>query len=159
MDLKEIEKRLRVLEDIEAIKQLHVRYVNYLTITAWDDLLDCFSRDGRVEFTNGSARGRAAIEKLYKGKISITHIGQEGNLVVHPIIKVDGDKATGSWLLYTHFAQPHKIQIDPSPVANAPAPDWSSGYYEMEYVREDGAWKISLLKWTKLIASPRNRKM
>jgi hypothetical protein len=155
MDLKELEKRLRTLEDIEAIKQLHVRYVNDLTTTAWDDLLDCFSRDALVELTNGTARGRAAIEKFFKGKIAVTHIGLEGNFVVHPIIKVDGDKATGSWLLYTHFSKPHKIQRDPSPTADEPAPDWMGGYYEMEYVREGGAWKISRLKWTNRIISPR----
>ena len=31
MSLEEIEKRLKVLEDIEEIKQLHVHYVNCLT--------------------------------------------------------------------------------------------------------------------------------
>ena len=155
MDIKELEKRLHTLEDIEAIKQLHVRYVNDLTTTDWEDLLECFSRDALVELTNGTARGRADIEKFFKGKIAITHIGKEGNFVVHPIIKVAGDKATGSWLLYTHFSKPHLIQLPPSPVANAPAPDWMGGYYEMEYVREDGAWKISRLKWTNRIISPR----
>jgi ketosteroid isomerase-like protein len=155
MDLEALEKRLRTLEDVEAIKQLHLRYVNDLTTTDWDDLLDCFTEDASVELTNGSPRGRAEMEKFFKNKISVTHIGQEGNFCVHPIITVDGDRATGSWLLYTHFSKPHKIQIDPSPTADVDAPDWMGGYYEMEYARVNGAWKISRLKWTNRLRSPR----
>ena len=45
MALEELEKRLRVLEDIEAIKQLHRKYVFCLSSRAWDDLLDCFADD------------------------------------------------------------------------------------------------------------------
>ncbi len=155
MELEELEKRLRNLEDIEAIKQLQVRYVNDLTIIDWDDLVDCFSADAVVDLSVGKVRGREAIENLFRKKISITHIAQEGNFVVHPIITVKGDKATGSWLLYTHFAQPHKIQIDTSPTGDADAPDWMGGYYEMEYVKENGEWKISMLRWTNRIMSPR----
>jgi ketosteroid isomerase-like protein len=155
MDLEALEKRLRTLEDIEAIKQLHLRYVNDLTTTDWDDLLDCFTEDALVELTNGSPRGRAEMEKFFKNKIAVTHIGQEGNFCVHPIITVDGDRATGSWLLYTHFSKPHKIQIDPSPTADVDSPDWMGGYYEMEYARVNGEWKISHLKWTNRIRSPR----
>lgn len=155
MKFEELEKRLRNLEDIEAIKQLQVRYVNYLTTIAWDDLVDCFAEDAVVDLSVGKVRGKEAIENLFKKKISITHVGLEGNLVVHPIITVDGDKAKGSWLLYTHFSLPHKIQIAPSPTADVDAPDWMQGYYEMEYVREKGIWKISLLRWTRRIRSPR----
>lgn len=155
MELDELEKRLKNLEDIEAIKQLQVRYVNDLTTIAWDDLVYCFTEDAVVDLSVGKVKGREAIENLFKNKISITHIAQEGNFVVHPIITVEGDKARGSWLLYTHFAQPHKIQIDPSPTADVDAPDWMGGYYEMEYVNENGDWKISLLRWTNRIRSPR----
>jgi hypothetical protein len=155
MELEELERRLRKLEDIEAIKQLQVRYVNYLTTIAWDDIVDCFAADAVVDLSVGKVRGKEAIESLFKKKISITHVGLEGNFVVHPIISVEGDKAKGSWLLYTHFSLPHKIQIDPSPTADVDAPDWMQGYYEMEYVKEKGTWKISLLRWTRRIRSPR----
>ena len=155
MNLEEMEKRLRTLEDIEEIKKIHVHYVNCLTTTAWDDLVDCFTEDALVELTNGTARGKAEIEKFFKSKIAITHIGKEGNFVVHPIIEVEGDKATASWLLYTLFSLPHKIQRDPSPTANIDAPDWMQGYYQMGYARENGKWKISWLKWTRLNRSPR----
>ncbi len=155
MNLEELGKRLGRLEDIEAIKQLQARYVDCLTTIAWDDLVDCFTADAVVDLSVGKVRGKGAIEGLFKKKISITHVGLEGNFVVHPIISVEGDKARGSWLLYTHFSLPHKIQRDPSPTADVDAPDWMGGYYEMEYVKKGGTWKISLLRWTNRIRSPR----
>ena len=152
MDLEEIEKRLRVLEDIEEIKQIQIRYVNGLTITDWDDLVDCFSENAFVDLSEGY-RGKEEIAEFFKGEITWTHIGKEGNYLVHPVISVDGDKATGSWLLYTLFSQPHTLQTGSMPVAED-APDWMHGFYDMEYVRENGKWKISMLKWRKRLVSP-----
>jgi hypothetical protein len=43
MTLEEIEKRLRVLEDIEQIKQLQNRYLNCVMFTKWDEIMDCFT--------------------------------------------------------------------------------------------------------------------
>jgi hypothetical protein len=155
MTLEEIEKRLRTLEDIEAIRQLQARYVNCLSTIEWDDLVDCFAEDGVVDLHTGIARGKKEIEKFFKEKIAITHIGMEGNFVVHPVISIDGDTAKASWLLFTYFSMPHKIQIAPALTAEEDAPEWMSGFYDMEYVRENGLWKISLLKWRNRLRSPR----
>ena len=155
MTLGELEKRLGTLEDIEEIKQLQVRYVDCLTTIDWDKLVDCFAEKGVVDLTVGMARGKGEIAKFFKEKIAVTHIGKEGNFVVHPVISVDGDRAKGSWLLYTHFSLPHKIQIPPAATAEVDAPDWMQGYYEMEYIKERGKWKISLLRWRGRLRSPR----
>jgi hypothetical protein len=79
----------------------------------------------------------------------------EGCFVVHPVISVDGDRARASWLLYTFFSMPHKIHRATDLTAVEDAPDWISGYYDMQYVRENGIWKISLLKWRNRLLSPR----
>ena len=97
MNLEELEKRLRNLEDIEAIKQLQVRYVDYLTTIAWDELVDCFAEDAVVDLTVGKVRGKEAIEELFKKKISITHIGMEGNFVVHPVISLPTSRTALNW--------------------------------------------------------------
>ena len=153
MDLEEMGKRLRILEDIEEIKQMQIRYVNCLTTTDWDELVECFAENAFVDLSEGY-RGKEKIAGFYKGEITMTHIGKEGNYVVHPVISVDGDKATGSWLFYSLFSQPHTLQVGSMP-APVDAPDWMHGYYEMEYTRENGKWKISLLKWRKRLESPR----
>jgi hypothetical protein len=153
MTLEEMEKRLRTLEDIEEIKQLHIRYVNCLTTTNWDELVDCFAENAYVDLSEGY-QGKEEIAGFYKGEITLTHIGKEGNYLVHPIISVDGDRAKGSWLFYTMFSQPHTLQYG-TMTAPIDAPDWMHGYYEMEYVRENGRWKISFLKWSIRLQSPR----
>ena len=155
MTLEEMEKRLKTLEDIEEIRKLQARYVNYLTTIQWDELVDCFAEDGVVDLHMGIAKGKKEIEKFFKEKIAITHIGMEGNFVVHPIISVKGDKAKASWLLFTYFSMPHKIQIAPALTAEEDAPEWMHGYYDMEYIKENGTWKISLLKWRNRLRSPR----
>ena len=154
MSLEELEKRLRTLEDIEEIKQLQARYVDCLTKIDWDGLVDCFAENGVVDLSEG-AKGKEEIAKFFKEEIALTHIGMEGVYVLHPIISVDGNKAKGSWILHTMFSQPHKIQIRPATTADEDAPDWMQGYYEMEYVRENGKWKISLLRWRRRLLSPR----
>ena len=145
MDLAEMEKRLRALEDIEEIKKLQVHYLNCLITCDWDELEDCFAEDGATDFLeSGISRGKAALARDFRERISESHIGKEGLFTVHPIVNVDGDKATGTWLFYYLTCHPREFPDFPDP---KDVPDWMQGIYDMEYVRENGKWKISLLKW------------
>jgi hypothetical protein len=155
MNSNEIERRLQTLEDIESIKKLHACYVNSLVGTQWDELLEFFTNDATADLMKGLAKGKKEINKLFREKISLTHIGHESCLITQPVISINGDKAVGSWHLLTLFSQPHKIQSGMELNADTEAPDWMSGYYEMEYIRENGQWKISRLKWRRRLLSPR----
>jgi ketosteroid isomerase-like protein len=155
MNLEEIEKRLKRLEDIEEIRQLHVHYVNSLTLADWDAVIDCFAPDSEVDFGNRSARGKAQIDRLFREQISEMHVGLEGNFVVHPIVSVEGDRATGSWLLYIQFCRPRDLPSDMKAIMGEEMPDWMQGFYDMEYVRIGGRWKIRRLSWRRRLLSPR----
>jgi hypothetical protein len=50
------------------------------------------------------------------------------------------------WPGVTYFSMPHKIQVPPTLTAEEDSPEWMHVYYDMEYVKENGVWKISLLK-------------
>jgi ketosteroid isomerase-like protein len=154
MTLEELEKRIRTLEDIEEIKKLHTHYVNCLLTVQFDDLVECFAEDGVLDIHAGKVKGKQEMLKLFRETLSAHHIGQEGEFLVHPIISVDGDRATGSWLLYNQFAQPRKLEYRPGLLALEDAPDWLQGFYEAKYVRENGVWKISYLKWRCRLISP-----
>ena len=154
MDLEDLGKRLEALKDIEEIKQLQAHYVNCVITTRWDELAECFSENGTFDAHAGSATGRKEINKLFKEKISDNHIGKEGLFIVHPIITIDGNKAKSSWLLYIQFAQPRKLEDKMAELPTNDAPDWLHGYYENEYVKEDGKWKISYLKFRNRLTSP-----
>ena len=143
--LKEMEKRLKVAEDITEIKELQRRYVNALTCTEWDDATDCFAENAKVDvYLHEPVTGKAAIEKWFKEELSKTHASKEGNVVIHPIISVDGDKATGKWLHYIMYFYPRTGQ----------SLFWVQGFYNMEYIRENGRWKISLMTWQERLGLP-----
>jgi hypothetical protein len=98
--LEEMEKRLRTVEDIEQIKQLHHRYINDLTFINWDDVIDCFSENSSIDVQfGGLIKGKANIAGFFKEMLSQIHIGKEGIFMVHPVITVHGDNAKGNWLM------------------------------------------------------------
>ncbi len=154
MTLQELERRLRTLEAIEEIKQLQVHYVNCIITLNWDEVVNCFAEDAVVDLHAGLASGRGEITTLFTEVLSRTYKGLEGDFVVHPLISIEGDKAKGSWLIYFQYAQPRKIEAVPHYRPTEDAPDWLHGFYENEYRRVDGRWKISSLKYRTRLISP-----
>jgi len=140
--IEALEKRVQVAEDIEAIKQLHYRYVNHLTFSemGMTEIVDCFTDDAKIEVGPPVSPGKEGIAAFFE-TIKPGHSGKEGNFVVHPIIKVNGDKATGKWLIYMMY----NYQLTGQMLF------WMQGVYDMEYKRQNGEWKISSMKWTRRI--------
>jgi hypothetical protein len=143
--LIELKKRVGVTEDLQKIHQLQRAYVNALICTEWDKCADCFAENGRVDvYLHDPVQGRENIRKWFKEELSLTHAGREGDILVHPEITLLGDKAKGKWLLYMMYAYPRTGQ----------ALFWVQGFYENEYVREKGCWKISLMTWSERMGLP-----
>jgi ketosteroid isomerase-like protein len=145
--LRLIEERLGALEDLEALKRLHTRYVNHLTFAEWDDIAECFTEDAVFDLCVPEIRplvGRAAIAALFKHVISTGHLGKEGNFTVHPLIEVDGASAKGWWLIYLMYNH-----------ADTGLPAyWVQGIYDCQYEKADGQWKISSLRFVGRLAPP-----
>jgi hypothetical protein len=145
MTLEEIEKRLRVVEDVEEIKQLQYRYMNCVIFAKWDEIMDCFAEKSAIDFQGWEpTKGKTEIAKIFKEGLSKGHVGREGDFVVHPIISVDGDKAKGNWLMYMMWSYRLTGQ----------SLFWAQGIYDAEYVRENGQWKFSFLRWRARLAPP-----
>ena len=139
----ELQKKIGIIEDIEAIKRLQYRYIECLSFTKWDELLECFSENSEVDLGEGTEKstiikGKEEISKLFKEGVSRSHLGREGIFVVHPVIDVEGDRATGKWLSY--FMNIRSRGREPLLL-------WMQGIYECKYVKENNKWKFSLLKW------------
>lgn len=140
-----LEARLQRTEDIQAIHAIQRKYINALICTEWDACADTFSKNARVDvYLHDPIQGQDAIRKWFKEDLAKTHAGKEGDILVHPEITLDGDTAKGKWLLYMQYAYPRTGQ----------ALFWVQGYYENEYVREDGEWKISLMSWSERMGLP-----
>ena len=135
MTLEELEKRVKVLEDIEAIKKLHINYVYLLCNLQWEDMLDCFAEDATMELLDqGVRKGKKEISGVFHNVLAKMIKRNDGHFVGQPIITVKGDKAKGHWILYLFFAEPEVR--------------WLQGRQDCEYVRVKGEWKFSSVKFT-----------
>ena len=134
---KDLEARIRRLEDIEAIKQLKARYC-FLCDDGYDAdaLAELFTEDAVWDGGDlGKAVGRAKIHKLFTN--SPKALSFAVHMVMNPVIKIDGDRAEGIWYLYQAATQ--RIQDRPL---------WGSARYDEEYVRVGEEWKFANLRLT-----------
>ncbi|MGH7860320.1 MAG: nuclear transport factor 2 family protein [Candidatus Binatia bacterium] len=141
-NLSELERRIRVIENVEAIKRLKYRYFRHLDRKEWDDLAACFAPQATVAYGSGRYRfeGREATlgflrEALGEEKGSVTaHHGH------HPEIELTGeDTARGTWALYNYMFNERErrgIRI--------------AAYYDDEYVRIEGRWMIGHTGYTEI---------
>ena len=97
MPSEDLERRIQVLEDIEAIKKLKHSYCAYCDDQYdADALADLFVEDavwdGRERGRND---GREAIRAFFRN--APNRLPFAIHMVLNPIIEVDGDRATGIW--------------------------------------------------------------
>ena len=141
MKLEEMEKRLKTMEDIEAIKDLQNEYLFYLLNRQWTEIPDFFTDDAFVIVgKHGKCRGKKEIYKLFTEYISKMNAGKDrdAHFAVMPVITVDGDRARGHWMLYIFIADP----------ATGAVSRFNQGRYDCDYLKRDGKWKFSRLIWT-----------
>jgi ketosteroid isomerase-like protein len=133
MTLEELEKRVRVLEDIEAIKSMHREYAFWLINHQWSDMVECFTDNATaVIATNPPCKGKKEIAKLFTGIFAKVIPWDEGHVVAQPVISVEGDKAKGHWILFVFYPE-HE------------GGKWLQARYDCEYAKVDGKWKFSSL--------------
>lgn len=144
--LDEMEKRLQATEDIEQIKQLHRQYENYHTFGYDWGRLSCYAKDAILEYGGHQWKGIEAIaehmrlnktEEPFPPFQDVETPRPDGHFAVHPIITVEGNKARGTWMMYEMHSHPRTYQ----------SLFWIQGLYDCEYVKENGQWKFSHLKW------------
>jgi ketosteroid isomerase-like protein len=139
MSLEELGKRVRALEDLEEIKKLHQKYMNLMDNLQYKEVLDLFTEDASVEIRNsGVLKGKEALTDIYVNKLG-RRPKTEGHFVIEPDITINGDTATGTWLVYMLFSKP--------------TVEWVQGRNDAEYVKVGGKWKIRSMKFTRTNAS------
>ena len=143
MSLEDIETRLKVLEDMEAIKKLKARYCAYCDDNYdADSIANLFIEDA---IWDGGMRGRVEGKEAIRNFFSTApqRMSFAIHMVLNPIIEVDGDTATGVWYL-----------IQPCTFTEGDQAVWGSARYNEEYVRVDGEWKFKNLNVTSFFWTP-----
>ena len=140
-ELTNRDTRLRDLEDIEAIKRLQCAYGYYLEHAMTDEIIDCFSTSPEVSanFAEGTYLGPEGIRRHFEQSRNMPNSYLHMVLQVSPVITLDGDgmRAKGRWYGYGDIMFAPTEPLDPSHIALI---------YEMEYVKENGDWKILTMK-------------
>jgi hypothetical protein len=138
-----LERRLRRLEDIEAIKVVQRTYGYLVDKALWSDLADLFSKDGEIEIGGrGVYKGHDRIhvflrDVMGKGHDGLVHGQLMNHMQLQGIVSLEegADVASGRWRAFIQAGEFGKHA------------QFAEGVYENEYVREDGVWKISRLTW------------
>jgi ketosteroid isomerase-like protein len=141
MASEDAEKRLRTLEDIEAIKALQNEYLFYVLNRQWEEIPDFFTDDAEVWVSKMEpARGREQIRRLFTERISKANAGKDrdGHFTLMPVINVDGDRASAHWMIYIFIADKETGALT----------RYAQGRYDNEYARVNGRWKFSKLVYT-----------
>ena len=135
MDMTELEKRLTRMEDIEAIKQLKAEYCDICDDDHNPDrITTIFAEDGIWEGAGfGKAQGHVAIRELFRKFQTLISFSQ--HQVLNPVIKIDGDRATGIWYFFGPFTFYKNNQAK-----------WLAARYQDDYVKLNGEWKIQHLR-------------
>jgi len=138
--LADLEARVRVLEDTEAIKKLKAKYWRCVDKKLWDELADCFAEDAAADYgPDIKLKGRKTIIQFLKDSL-----GRESVITAHEghnaEIEITSETtAKGIWPLHDY------VVIQPNTRLNG----W--GHYEDEYVKENGQWKKKSTKITRII--------
>lgn len=141
----DIEKRIAVLEDIEAIKKLKSTYC-YLAdegingdAAKMDELMTYFADDAWIDFGTEDSpdvhKGIEAVTNFYKGFVCEA-LSYSAHLVANPLIEVDGENAKGRWYVFV-----------PCTIRETNTPSWLFGKYEETYKKINGQWKWSSMKF------------
>lgn len=149
--LAAIQQRSTRIQDIDDIENLQRIYGYYTDKMLWDQVVDLFADNATLEIGySGIYVGKDSIRK-YLYSLSGGRQGPiEGRLYEHmqfqPIISLsdDGDTAKGRW---------HSL-LQLGSYGSGSGGQWGEGVYENEYVKQDGAWKISKLHWYATFIAP-----
>ncbi len=131
----DLERKIQILEDINAIKKLKAKYWNSVDNQEWDSLADCYTQDVVFETPQlGTMEGRDFIIKVLKRAMKNVKTAHQGH---NPEIDIINDhSARGRWALND------RVEMADNKVF------MGHGHYDEDYVKENGSWKIKRSKLT-----------
>ncbi|WP_026918840.1 nuclear transport factor 2 family protein [Gordonia shandongensis] len=123
-------------DPIREIEELKYRYLRAVDTRDWTALADTLTEDVVTDYGT-SLGGRTLSFTGRDAVIDYLSTAMSGTLIIehrvdHPILRIDGDSATGSWYLQDRVLVPdHDVMIV------------GAAFFRDEYRRTDGGWRIS----------------
>jgi hypothetical protein len=149
-----LQNQVRTIQDVEEIKTLQRAYGYYIEHFMTKEVVDCFADDPGIAvhfIGKGSYIGREALQMCFAanpekmdppsfhevGSPEFLHIAMQLSPVIN--INPDGNTAMGRWYGMGDFAIPRTMN------KGIYYKHWL-GLYENEYLKQNGKWKIKILK-------------
>ena len=150
-EILNLKKRITIMEDVEEIKKVMYKYFYFVDYSMWDDVIDLFAENCSLELLDsGVYLGKDGVARQFKGRLGTKKKaigrGYLGKITgCDPIVDImpDGKTATAGFDNLTYIAYP---QLDRS--------EWGNGRYEVDFVKEDGKWKICRLHYQSRFRTP-----
>jgi hypothetical protein len=161
-DLQELEKRLALMEDIQEIENLQRKYGYYFEQQRLNDIVDLFSENNTesLEITDhGLFKGKKGVRTMFLewmgGGASRPRPQSGGSMgggivcimQLQGVVEVapDGKTAKARWNCFDLEARPWNGLMRNY---------WLHGYYENEYIKENGKWYFKKLHWNDTFWTP-----
>ena len=139
MELVELGKRIQALKDVEEIKNLHRDYILAHNKEDWDAMVECFTDTAKLQVVNDIAKNKKEIANFLFNIVAKNPHAEGAHILIQPVITVNGDTASGHWIMEHFLNVPY----------GSKNVGWGQGRYYCEYVRDNGKWKFSYLKFTR----------
>jgi hypothetical protein len=144
--VSEQQKQIQATQDIQAIKRLQRVYGYYVQHMMRDEIIDCFadSPDVALHWLEGSWLGKESVKRYFG---AMRDPGQQPPPeFLHQVMQLsgvvdvapDGINAKGRWYAFGGISIPMGVEFQRS---------FASGIYEIEYIKENGIWKILTIRW------------
>jgi hypothetical protein len=129
--------------DIEAIKKLKARYFRLMDTQQWAQFGDVFTRDAVMGGGDQQVTGRSAIVEFIASACDGVRSAHQGFLPEIELLETG--QASGVWAMSDYF----EVRGTEPPVGFQ-----GFGHYEDRYALEDGAWRISASRLTRIKIIP-----
>jgi len=122
---------MSILEDKDAIREVMATHCHAFDACRFADVAAPFAEDAVWTTDYGEAKGRDAIEQIFRSVVPVKGEGpQRKHYITNIIIKVDGDSANS----VSDYLVVRESGKDLIPVMG--------GTYKDEWVRQDGTWRF-----------------
>lgn len=138
--LAALETRIAALNDEDAVRNVQNSYGYYVDRKMWDDVVDLFARDARVEIAGqGRFTGKAGVRKAME-LMGPAGLGQ-GELNERPLFATLVEVMPGGAEAYTRGIELGMLGNQAKGTAG-----WSIAIFRNRFVKEDGLWKLKELR-------------